>query len=261
VPFEISAANAKPVRTADRLWEAHDLILKAWTTHDGPFNWEGRYFHHRQVNIWPRPFQQPHPPVWITTTTTTQVPNVADRDYTAAMFLTGIEPTKLVFDAYRRRRAEQNLPMREERLAYSAMVYVGDTDAEGLAGARKIGWILTHNIAPIQFMNPPGYASLQTSVKLMRGAHYAFDRSAMALETLVERGLAFAGNPDTVYRQIKRHYDAVGGYGNLLMLGQAGFLEHDDTEKSIKLFAREVYPRLKELRPSDATRAVAAQHV
>ena len=59
VPFEISAANANPVRTADRLWEAHDLILKAWTTHDGPFNWEGRYFHHRQVNIWPRPFQQP----------------------------------------------------------------------------------------------------------------------------------------------------------------------------------------------------------
>ena len=32
VPYEISAANANPVRTMDRLWEAHDLIVKAWTT-------------------------------------------------------------------------------------------------------------------------------------------------------------------------------------------------------------------------------------
>ena len=32
-------------------------------------------------------------------------------------------------------------------------------------------------------------------------------------------------------------------------MGQAGFLEHDDTVHSIKMFAREVYPRLKELYP------------
>src|SRR5580704_7829705 len=46
-------------------WEAHDLILKAMTSHDGPFNWEGTHFHYRQVNVWPRPWQQPHPPVWM----------------------------------------------------------------------------------------------------------------------------------------------------------------------------------------------------
>jgi hypothetical protein len=32
-------------------------------------------------------------------------------------------------------------------------------------------------------------------------------------------------------------------------MGQAGFLEHDDTVHGIKMFAREVYPRLKELYP------------
>ena len=52
----------------ERFWEAHDLILKAMTTHDGPFNWEGEHFHYRQVNVWPRPYQQPHPPVWLTVT-------------------------------------------------------------------------------------------------------------------------------------------------------------------------------------------------
>src|SRR5438034_5424509 len=62
VPYEMSAGNPRPTRMMERFWEAHDLIVKAWTSHDGPFNWEGKYFHHRQVNIWPRPYQEPHPP-------------------------------------------------------------------------------------------------------------------------------------------------------------------------------------------------------
>jgi alkanesulfonate monooxygenase SsuD/methylene tetrahydromethanopterin reductase-like flavin-dependent oxidoreductase (luciferase family) len=172
------------------------------------------------------------------------------------MFLSGVGMTKQVFDAYRLRRQQQQRPMREERLAYAGLVYVGDNDEAGYAGARKLMWILTHNIAPLQFRNPPGYASVKASAQLMRGANYAFDRN-WSLEHLMENGLAFAGNPDTVYRQIKRHYDQVGGYGNLLMLGQAGFLEHDETVRGITLFAREVYPRLKELRPSAETRAAA----
>ena len=60
VPFEISPANTNPADLMDRFWEAHDLILKAMTTHDGPFNWEGTHFHYRSVNVWPRPWQQPH---------------------------------------------------------------------------------------------------------------------------------------------------------------------------------------------------------
>jgi alkanesulfonate monooxygenase SsuD/methylene tetrahydromethanopterin reductase-like flavin-dependent oxidoreductase (luciferase family) len=31
------------------------------TVRDGPFNWQGEHFHYRQVNIWLRPWQQPHP--------------------------------------------------------------------------------------------------------------------------------------------------------------------------------------------------------
>ena len=42
------------------------------------------------------------------------------------------------------------------------------------------------------------------------------------------------------------------GYGQLLIMGQAGFLEHDDTVHSIRMFAREVYPQLKELYPDTA---------
>ncbi len=65
----------------------------------------------------------------------------------------------------------------------------------------------------------------------------------------IEAGTMFAGTPDQVFQQIKKHWDHVGGYGHLLIMGQAGFLEHDDTVHGIRMFAREVYPRLKELYP------------
>jgi hypothetical protein len=42
-------------------------------------------------------------------------------------------------------------------------------------------------------------------------------------------------------------YDHVGGFGHLLIMGQAGFLDHDETVKGMTMFSREVYPRLKEL--------------
>jgi alkanesulfonate monooxygenase SsuD/methylene tetrahydromethanopterin reductase-like flavin-dependent oxidoreductase (luciferase family) len=48
----------------DKYREAHDLIIKAWTTRE-PFAFNGKFTKLRYVNLWPRPIQQPHPPVWV----------------------------------------------------------------------------------------------------------------------------------------------------------------------------------------------------
>lgn len=100
VPYEMSAGNHRPTRMMERFWEAHDLIVKAWTSHDGPFNWEGKYFQHRQVNIWPRPYQEPHPPIWITALSPSSARGVGENGYVVACFLTGFEGTKAVFTNY-----------------------------------------------------------------------------------------------------------------------------------------------------------------
>jgi ABC-type enterochelin transport system substrate-binding protein len=45
--------------------------------------------------------------------------------------------------------------------------------------------------------------------------------------------------------------------GNLLMMGHAGFLSHEQTVDNLTVFAEEVYPRLKAWKQPDAE-AVAA---
>ena len=253
VPYEISPANSNPVRMNERHWEALDLIVKAWTTHDGPFSHEGRFFHHRMINIWPRPYQKPHPPVWVSTTSPSGAMTVGAHGFVQATFLTGFDGTRAIYDAYRRgwRQAGRGEDVPTNRLAYSALVYTAPNEAQARAGAEKLLWYVTANKVPSHFSNPPGYVPVQANVAMMRGASHPLSEFAKgaSIESAIEGGFMFAGTPSQVLRQIKRHWEHVGGYGHLLIMGQAGFLEHDDTVLGIKTFAREVYPALKEMYP------------
>ena len=60
---EYFSSNVNPTYARERFREAHELIVKAWTE-PGPFAW-GKHYRFRYVNVWPRPMQQPHPPIWI----------------------------------------------------------------------------------------------------------------------------------------------------------------------------------------------------
>ncbi len=250
VPYEAAAANIMPLRGSERLWEAHDLIMKAWTHHEGPFNWEGRFFHHRQVNIWPRPYQQPHPPVWVTTGSGPSTAPVARNKHVGAVFLAGYPGIRSIFDAYRENYLkfhDAHAPL--DRLAYCALVYVGaDADA-ARRGAEQLLWYMTSNKVPLHWRNPPGYFPPRFAAQVIRGGRTSGIQSftAARLDDQMRRGNVFAGTPDQVYEQIKRFYEFSGGFGHLLMMGQAGFLSFEDTARSMKLFTNEVYPRLKEL--------------
>ncbi len=61
---EYHAMGINPVVSQERYAEAHDLIVRAWTE-PGPFAYEGKHYHFNYVNPWPRPYQTPHPPIWI----------------------------------------------------------------------------------------------------------------------------------------------------------------------------------------------------
>jgi alkanesulfonate monooxygenase SsuD/methylene tetrahydromethanopterin reductase-like flavin-dependent oxidoreductase (luciferase family) len=249
VPWEVAAANSNPVRMNERHWEALDLIIKAWTAHDGPVSHEGRFFHHRMINIWPRPYQQPHPPIWVSTTSPSGAARVGARGFVQATFLTGFDGTRAVFDAYRKgwRDAGRGDTVPLDRLAYAALVYTAPSEAEARAGAEKLMWYITANKIVPHFTYPPGYVPIRAAVDVMRGrmsplSHFG---ESPTVENAIKTGLMMAGTPDQVVKQIRKIYDYVGGFGHILLMGQAGFLDHQETVLGIKTFAREVYPRLK----------------
>jgi alkanesulfonate monooxygenase SsuD/methylene tetrahydromethanopterin reductase-like flavin-dependent oxidoreductase (luciferase family) len=104
-PYEIAPANSNPANLMRRYWETHDLILKAMSTTDGPFNWEGEFFHYRNVNIWPRPYQQPTPPVWMTGLSVETGRMAAERGHVVGTLLS-LSAAGPMFEAYRKRAQE-----------------------------------------------------------------------------------------------------------------------------------------------------------
>src|ERR687883_745400 len=63
-PNEYVTYATNPAETRGRFEEALKLIVRAWTEPQ-PFGWQGRYYEYRSIAIWPRPVQQPHPPIYM----------------------------------------------------------------------------------------------------------------------------------------------------------------------------------------------------
>jgi len=262
---EMASNNANPVNNVERYWEAIDLVTKALTHHDGPFSWQGKHFTHRHVNIWPPPWQRPHPRMWSATGDPETAAEVGRRGLVHVLVLRGPEGTKRAYAAHRQARAEAGLPkVTTENFAYAALVYVGDTDEEGIRVGSKLLWFLNTSLksapqyakflpgtiapemAPAIYRTAPAAATVANPEKGVVPAG-ANARRLMSItpEEAMAQGILFAGNPDSVYRQIMAFHDKVGGFGHLALIGRSGFMTHAESVKGIKLFAGEVLPRLR----------------
>jgi alkanesulfonate monooxygenase SsuD/methylene tetrahydromethanopterin reductase-like flavin-dependent oxidoreductase (luciferase family) len=268
IPYEIPASNRNPTELMDRFWEAHDFIIKAMTTHDGTFNWEGEFFHYRQVNVWPRVWQEPHPPIWSTTGSSAQARLLGERGYVMATLGTGYGTRKL-YDAYRKGYIGKfGRAPGVDRFAYLGLVAVAhDKEEARKRGDLIAGYLRTSAIVHVPFRNPPGYVSVEDNARMLRGEApprgftkdgRAINIHATGVDDLIDAGILFCGTPDEVYDQIVAFCEHCGGMGNLLMMGQAGFLTHEQTVDNLTLFSREVLPRLKAWKQPDAEAAAAA---
>ena len=231
VPYEFGPSNQNPVRVMDRFWDAHDFIIKAMTTHDGPFSWESEFFHYRHVNIWPRPAQQPHPPVWSTTGSRGSARVLGERGVAMATLGTGYAPRPL-YDASREGyMAKFGKAPTADRFAYLGLVAVADNEEEAHRRGKAVSVYLPMSavVAP-EFRNPPGYLSIDDNVRLLRGETKPrtgtkdgrfIDMRTASVQDLVDTGVLFCGTPDQVYDQIVAFAEYCGGMGNLLMMGHA----------------------------------------
>jgi alkanesulfonate monooxygenase SsuD/methylene tetrahydromethanopterin reductase-like flavin-dependent oxidoreductase (luciferase family) len=218
--------------------------------------------------------------MWAATGDPATASEVGRRGMVNVLVLRGEEGTKRAWAAYRQARTEAGLPsVSTDHFAYAAMVYVGDTHEEGVRVGSKLLWFLNTSLksAPQYSKFLPGAVPPQAAPQIYRTAAQpaaqpvgsggngaeaanAEKRAASASQnaaTLIgitaqqamARGILFVGSPDTAYQQILDFYDKVGGFGHLVMIGRSGFMTHAEAAKGIKLFAKEVLPRLREIAP------------
>ena len=247
---EYHSTGVNPAESHDRFHEAHDLILKAWTT-PGPFEFEGEHYRLRYVNLWPRPVQQPHPPVWIPSQGSRETIEWAShpsRKYTYLQTFSPVDQLARFMAMYQQQAQKYGYEASPQQLGWATPVYVSDSEEAARREARPHIEAFYNKFLrmPVEMLLPPGYLSLASITSVTDKIRSGPAAGGYTIEDLSAKGMIICGGPDSVAQQLETYQKKVG-FGKLIAMTQFGTLPHDLTVKSMELFAREVMPRLRHI--------------
>ncbi|MCS6946311.1 MAG: LLM class flavin-dependent oxidoreductase [Steroidobacteraceae bacterium] len=244
---EYHAWGVNPVFSHERFHEAHDLIVAAWTR-PGPFRWSSKHYHFEYVNPWPRPYQTPHPPIWIPSQGSTETIEWAahpQRRYTYLQTFSPIKSVRKYLQQYRETAERYGYTAADDALGWAVPIFVGATDAEAHRDAKLHFENFRNRFLkmPLEMLLPPGY----TSVESMRGIEKSKAQITgdITLEIALDMGMVFCGAPQTVREQLLAAWQDMR-FGHLLAMLQFGTLPAELTGRNMRLFASEVMPWLRE---------------
>ena len=137
IPHEYIAYNIPPDASWSRQREAIALILKAWTEPE-PFGWEGEHFQFRQVSIWPRPLQKPHPPLVISASSLESARFAGEMRATMGMVLiSDLGLAKECIQVYREAARASGWEPTPEHILIGMHTVIADSDDEAKAALRE----------------------------------------------------------------------------------------------------------------------------
>ena len=259
--IESLATNTNPLFNRERFEEAHDLIIKTWTT-PGPFRWEGKHYHFRVVNPFVAPLQKPHPPVWIPGLGSPDTLQwCAARHYPYMFLETDPGITTDMMDVYAETAREHGYEPGPEHYGYLVRVHVQDTDEKAREAGR--GFLLG-NVGvgavplPRDYMAPVGYNAslrhprfqeprfLRLKERVRSDPFSQVRLTPEAYDAAIDANRWIIGSPDTVVHKLREVLAEIRP-GVVGIWTNDGSTSHDDSMRCLELMGKEVIPALREI--------------
>ena len=238
-----------PIDQRARWREGIELMLKAWTSKEN-FAWNGDHYQLRNVNLWPRPIQTPHPPLLVPGAHSAATWDMChERDWPYA-FLSyfGAGAAEAAMDGYWARADAHGRDRNPYRAAFLQLVAVAETDerAEAEYGPHLEYFYKKLLHFPPPYFTPPGYIEYPGQVAAFKAmlASRPVDLKALSARDMIERGFAVVGSPATVRDRLEAIARRLG-VGHLLAIMQFGSMPHELAERNIRLMGTEVLPHLR----------------
>jgi len=250
------AFGQNPSMLRERYLEAHDLVMRAWTDKE-TFAFNGRYNQQRYVNIWPRPVQQPHPPVWIPGGGSVETWRwCAEMDYVYAyLSYYGYKDGKATMDGFWNEMSRLGKDRNPNRAAFLQFVGVAETREKALELYKEPAEYFYGRCLHVDpsWATPPGYttegtmrAGMQSQVGRAAANSARSKARATEMSDIVDKGYVIIGSPDEVVEQLTEVATELN-VAHLMLLLQFGNMNKDLAKYNTKLFAEKVMPRLKPL--------------
>ena len=245
------AYGQNPSQLRERYLEAHELIMRAWQDPE-TFAFNGRFNQQRYVNVWPRPIQKPHPPIWIPGGGSVETWQwCAEMDYVYCyLSYYGHKAGKATMDGFWGEMDRLGKDRNPYRAAFAQTIAVAESLDQAMdlyTDAAEYFFGRCLHFDP-RFAAPPGYSTEAT-----QRAGLSSQVSAAALRTvarptemkeLVDAGYIVIGSPRQVTEQIIDLAENLN-VGNLMLLMQFGNMNKDLTRYNSKIFAEKVMPTLR----------------
>lgn len=228
-PLEF-ASYAVPYDERDERWEEGvDIVLRAWT--DGAICYEGKYFHIPQTELFPKPVQRPHPPVYLMVSRSDSSVEYAARRLWPVVFGQGPDwdDTKHKMELYRETalnagHSPQQVEETLQKCAQLKQVHVAATMEQAREEYREgLMWYF------------------QTSANRTM---FGFKREVQPYEYYLHHRNVMVGSPEDLVKTIA-DFRAYTGVNNILCWFNCGGPPREQVRRSMELFAAKVMPHFK----------------
>jgi alkanesulfonate monooxygenase SsuD/methylene tetrahydromethanopterin reductase-like flavin-dependent oxidoreductase (luciferase family) len=252
IPPEYIWYGVNPAESRGRFEEAYDLIMTAWT--NPVWSHEGQFFRLQDCAIWPRPMQQPHPPVWIAARSAESIEWCVKRHLPTAQVYQTTDQIEDTFDYYRKVAREQGWEASPDDFILCRHIYIDESDKKAQEIAEPVmryfftvfnrGFNEAVNKGAVDQRLVAALTTERSFNYFREGNRERRDFSKLDWDGLIGTGYLIAGNPDSVARQISAQMEQIGA-GHFMGMFHIGNLAHEKVVSSLNLFKKEIMPRLQ----------------
>jgi natural product biosynthesis luciferase-like monooxygenase protein len=243
VEFDYDRLGISRDESQARMLEQLDVILKAWSGET--FTHKGRFYNYDKIELWPRPEQRPHPPVWLSCSQTPSSFEWAGKNGHSILTVAYRSVETLVANnrIYRDAWAKAGHPAGKWRIATHYHCVLAENKREARDIARD-AWVrytaaTTHTLERLQ-------ADRDALTDPIRAAAA---KDAMDVDKMVEELRVIACTPDEAVTLLERAQDAMG-FNQCDCTFFFGGITYEQARRSLKLFSTEVMPKLRNREPN-----------
>jgi alkanesulfonate monooxygenase SsuD/methylene tetrahydromethanopterin reductase-like flavin-dependent oxidoreductase (luciferase family) len=251
---ELGGMGADPDETKKTWDEWTRIIPKMWTQER--FGYQGRAFSMPERAILPKPYQKPHPPMWVAVTSPGTELDAADRGMgSLGLTFGGFQEQEKKIAEYRRRikYCDPVGSFVNEQVNTVNFLFCHEDNMYGAkTGQRLAGtfnYLAEQLLAARQAYPTRSYPNLGLLPALRREA-------TSSPEGQIPEGLAI-GNPDRIVEVIRK-WEAVGVDRINFLLNAVETVPQEEVLASMRLFAKEVMPKFASKPPAVAEPAGVA---
>jgi alkanesulfonate monooxygenase SsuD/methylene tetrahydromethanopterin reductase-like flavin-dependent oxidoreductase (luciferase family) len=237
-PLEYQAFK-RPFEQSRKIWEdSLEAVLAIWQADGEPITRSNEFFEIPDVSVYPRPAQEPHPPVWVASTSLEGYLAAAAHGHhlLGMTMVKGIDDVAEDIAKYKETLADHGFDPATRRVALMIPWFVAPTrDEAHEIAADPVLWYIRRQV---NLVTPPGYYDARHATHRVLGQMAAGLPPEEAMATLREHHMVVVDDVEGSRKAVARVAEA--GATDLILQAQVGGLAHERVCDSMRLFMEEV---------------------